>query len=39
MDRSLHGLHRLDALRDGYDVYPVVDAIAGTSPEAHRASL
>src|SRR5215469_12404802 len=29
----------LDALRDGYDVYPVVDAIAGTSPEAHRAGL
>src|SRR3984957_469322 len=29
----------LDALHDGYDVYPVVDAIAGTSPEAHRAGL
>jgi nicotinamidase-related amidase len=29
----------LDALRDGYDVYPVVDAIAGTSSEAHRAGL
>ena len=29
----------LDALRDGYDIYPVVDAIAGTSPEAHRAGL
>ena len=29
----------LDALREGYDVYPVVDAIAGTSPEAHRAGL
>ena len=29
----------LDALRDGYDVYPVIDAIAGTSPEAHRAGL
>jgi nicotinamidase-related amidase len=29
----------LDALRDGYDVYPVVDAIAGTSVEAHRAGL
>ena len=27
----------LDALREGYDVYPVVDAIAGTSVEAHRA--
>jgi nicotinamidase-related amidase len=29
----------LDALRDGYEVYPVVDAIGGTSPEAHRAGL
>src|SRR3954471_9914509 len=29
----------LDALREGYDVYPVVDAIGGTSPEAHRAAL
>jgi nicotinamidase-related amidase len=29
----------LDALREGYDVYPVVDAIAGTSDEAHRAGL
>src|ERR1700683_4593474 len=29
----------VDALRDGYEVYPVVDAIAGTSPEAHRAGL
>jgi nicotinamidase-related amidase len=29
----------LDALREGYQVYPVVDAIAGTSPEAHRAGL
>jgi nicotinamidase-related amidase len=29
----------LDALRQGYDVYPVVDAIGGTSGEAHRAGL
>ena len=29
----------LDALRAGYDVYPVVDAVAGTSPDAHRAGL
>ena len=29
----------LDALRDGYAVYPVVDAIGGTSLEAHRAGL
>src|ERR1700759_3704877 len=29
----------LDALREGYEVYPVVDAIGGTSPEAQRAGL
>jgi len=29
----------LDALTEGFDVYPVVDAIAGTSLEAHRAGL
>lgn len=29
----------LDAMREGYEVYPVVDAIAGTSGEAHRAGL
>ena len=29
----------LDALREGYEVYPVVDAIGGTSPDAHRAGL
>ena len=29
----------LDALKEGYEVYPVVDAIGGTSPEAHRAAL
>src|SRR5271169_4284905 len=29
----------LDALREGYEVYPVEDAIGGTSPEAHRAGL
>ena len=29
----------LDALREGYEVYHVVDAIGGTSPEAHRAGL
>jgi nicotinamidase-related amidase len=29
----------LDAMREGYDVYPVVDAIGGTSIEAHRAGL
>jgi nicotinamidase-related amidase len=29
----------LDALREGYDIYPVVDALGGTSEEAHRAGL
>ena len=29
----------LDAIREGYEVYPVVDAIGGTSVEAHRAGL
>jgi nicotinamidase-related amidase len=29
----------LDALRDGYEVYPIVDAVGGTSLEAHRAGL
>jgi nicotinamidase-related amidase len=29
----------LDALREGYEVYPVVDTIGGTSVEAHRAGI
>src|SRR5207302_10432855 len=29
----------LDALREGYEVYPVVDTVGGTSPEAPRAGL
>jgi nicotinamidase-related amidase len=29
----------LDALREGFEAYPVVDAIGGTSAEAHRAGL
>jgi nicotinamidase-related amidase len=29
----------LDALHEGFEVYPVVDAVGGTSPEAHRAGL
>jgi nicotinamidase-related amidase len=29
----------LDALREGYDVYPVVDAVGGTSVEAHQTAL
>jgi hypothetical protein len=26
-------------MREGYEVFPVVDAVGGTSPEAHRAGL
>jgi nicotinamidase-related amidase len=29
----------LDAMRAGFEVYPVVDAVGGTSVEAHRAGL
>lgn len=29
----------LDAMREGYEVYPVVDAVGGTSLLAHRAGL
>jgi len=29
----------LDALREGFEVYPVIDAVGGTSVEAHRAGL
>jgi nicotinamidase-related amidase len=29
----------LEALREGFEVYPVVDAVGGTSAEAHRAAL
>ncbi len=29
----------LDALEEGFDVYPVVDAVGGTSLTAHRAGL
>jgi nicotinamidase-related amidase len=29
----------LDALREGYDVYPVVDAVGGTSSIAHETAL
>jgi nicotinamidase-related amidase len=29
----------LDAMAAGYEVYPVVDAVAGTSEDAHRAGL
>jgi nicotinamidase-related amidase len=29
----------LDALREGFEIYPVVDAVGGTSQESHRAGL
>ena len=29
----------LDAIREGYEIYPIVDAVGGTSVEAHRAAL
>ena len=29
----------LDALQEGFEVYPVVDAVGGTSIEAHSAAL
>jgi nicotinamidase-related amidase len=29
----------LDALREGYEVYPIVDAVGGTSVQAHEAAL
>jgi nicotinamidase-related amidase len=32
-------LPALDAMRDGYEIYPVVDAIGGTSPDSHCAAL
>ena len=32
-------LPALDAVSEGYDVYPVVDAVGGTSVEAHQTAL
>ena len=29
----------VQAIRDGFEVYPVVDAVGGTSVESHRAGL
>ena len=29
----------LDSMREGYQAYPVTNAVGGTSPEAHRAGL
>jgi len=39
LDRGLHGLYRSRRAARGYEVYPIVDAIGGTSLEAHRAGL
>jgi nicotinamidase-related amidase len=36
---ACHTFPTLDALREGYEVYPVADAVGGTSLEAHRAAL
>ena len=35
----VENLPALDAVREGYGVYPVVDAIGGTSEVAHRAGI
>jgi nicotinamidase-related amidase len=29
----------LDAIKEGYEIYPVVDALGGTTVEAHQAAL
>jgi len=29
----------LDALKDGYEVYPVIDAIGGVTPETHQTAV
>jgi nicotinamidase-related amidase len=29
----------LDALKEAFEIYPVVDAVGGTSLEAHRTAL
>lgn len=39
MDPSLSHFLALEALREGYEVYLVVHAVGGTSPEAHRTAL
>src|SRR5208283_4919542 len=39
VDRSVPELPTLDAIREGYEVYPIVDAVGGTSVEAHRTAL
>jgi len=39
VDRSILTFPSLDAMREGYEVYLVVNAVACTSIEAHRAGL
>lgn len=39
VDRGLPRVPVLDALKEGFGVYPVVDAVAGTSPVAHEWAL
>ena len=39
MDEVCLAFPALDALLEGFAVYPVVDAVGGTSVEAHRAGL
>jgi nicotinamidase-related amidase len=39
LDGDLHGVPRTGPLREGYDVYPVVDAIGGTSEDARRTGV
>ena len=29
----------LDAIRDGFEVYPVIDCVGGTSPEAYELAV
>jgi Isochorismatase family len=39
VDGSVSVHPALDAMKEGFEVYPVVDAVAGTSVEAHEAGL
>ncbi len=39
LDRDLLDVPDPRRVASGYEIYPVVDAVGGTSPEAHRAGL
>jgi hypothetical protein len=39
MDRGLRGLPNLDLLGEGYEVYPVANAIGGINREAHDSTI